>query len=80
MQSIARIVNVLENTLERPKTIYFLVTVFVKMTLTMSNAALTALIVAHHTVIRTIALNVIAKVFLTTKLLLLSEFAWLKIS
>ena len=63
MQSIARIVNVLENTLERPKTIYFLVTVFVKMTLTMSNAALTALIVALHPAIRTIALNVIVKVF-----------------
>ena len=67
MQSIARIVNVLENTLERPKTIYFLVTVFVKMTLTMSNAALTALIVARHTVIRTIARNVIVKVFPVTK-------------
>ena len=67
MQSIVRIVNALENTLERPKTIYFLVTVFVKMTLTMSNAALTALIVAHHTVLTTIALNVIAKVFLITK-------------
>ena len=37
------------------------------MTSTMSNAALTALIVALHPVIRTIALNVIAKVFLITK-------------
>ena len=46
MQSIARIVNALENTLERPKTISFLETVFVKTTLTMNNAAMMVLIVA----------------------------------
>ena len=67
MQSIARIVNVLENTLERPKTIYSLVTVFVKMTLTMNNAIMTVLIAAQGPVIRTFALNVIAKVFPITK-------------
>ena len=37
---------------------------FAKMTLTMNNAIMTALIAALHPVIRTIALNVIAKVFL----------------
>ena len=63
MISIARTVNVLENTLERPKTISFLETVFVKTTLTMNNAAMMALIAALHPVIRTIALNAIVKVF-----------------
>ena len=62
MISIARTVNVLENTLERPKTISFLETVFVKTTLTMNNAAMMALIVAHNTIIRTIALVAIVKV------------------
>ena len=65
MISIARTVNVLENTLERPKTISFLETVFVKTTLTMKHAAMMALIVAHHTVLRTIALIAIVKVFQT---------------
>ena len=67
MQSIARIVNVLENTLERPKIMPFLETAFAKMTLTMSNATTMALIAVHPTVIRNIALNVIAKVLSTTK-------------
>ena len=65
MISIARTVNVLENTLERPKTISFLEMVFVKTTLTMNNAAMMALIVAHNTVIRTIAVIAIVKVFQT---------------
>ena len=65
MISIARTVNVLENTLERPKTISFLETVFVKTKITMNNAAMMALIVAHHTVLRTIALIAIVKVFQT---------------
>jgi hypothetical protein len=38
--------------------------------LTMSNAAMMALIVAHHTVIRTIALNAIVKVLQTISFLL----------
>jgi hypothetical protein len=62
MISIARTVNVLENTLERPKRISFSETVFVKTTLTMNNAAMMALIVAHNTIIRTIALVAIVKV------------------
>ena len=40
---------------------------FAKTTLTMTNATMTALIVALYPVIGTIALNVIAKVFPTTK-------------
>ena len=40
---------------------------FAKTTLTMTNATMTALIVALCPVIGTIALNVIAKVFLITK-------------
>ena len=67
MQSIARIVNVLENTLERPKTMPFLRMAFAKMTSTMSNATMMASIAAHPTVIRNIALSVNAKVLLTTK-------------
>ena len=67
MQSIARIVNVLENTLERPKTISFLVTVFVKTTLTLTSATMMALIVALHLVTMIIALNVNVKVFPITK-------------
>ena len=65
MLSIARTVNVLENTLERPETISFLETVFVKTTITMTNAAMMALIVAQNTAIRTIALIVDVKVFQT---------------
>ena len=65
MISIARTVNVLENTLEGPKTISFSETVFVKTTITMNNAAMMALIVAHNTVLRTIALIAIVKVFQT---------------
>ena len=65
MISIARTVNALENTLERPKTISFLEMVFAKTMLTMSNAAMMALIVAHNTVIRTIAVIAIVKVFQT---------------
>ena len=65
MQSIARIVNVLENTLERPKTMPFLRMAFAKMTSTTNNAVMMALIVALHPVIGTIALNVIAKVLPT---------------
>ena len=49
--------------MERPKTMPFLRMDFAKMTLTMNNAVMTALIVARPPVIRTIALNVIAKVF-----------------
>ena len=45
----------------------FLETAFAKMTLTMSNATMMALIAVHPTVIRNIALNVIAKVLATTK-------------
>ena len=67
MQNIARIVNVLENTLERPKAIYFLATVFVKTTSTLTSVTMMALIVALRPVIRTIALNVIVKVFPITK-------------
>ena len=40
---------------------------FAKMTLTMSNATMMDLIAVHPTVIRNIALNVIAKVLSTTK-------------
>ena len=53
--------------MERPKTMPFLETAFAKTTLTMTNATMTALIVAILPVIGTIALNVIAKVFPTTK-------------
>jgi hypothetical protein len=45
--SIFKIVHVLENTLERPKTILFLKMAFAKMTLTMNNAIMMALIAAH---------------------------------
>ena len=50
--------------MEKPKTMLSLPMAFAKMTLTMNNAIMTALIAALHPVIRTIALNVIAKVFL----------------
>ena len=50
--------------MERPKTMLSLPMAFAKMTLTMSNAIMTALIAALCPVIRTIALNVIVKVFL----------------
>ena len=53
----------MENTLGLPKIMPFLETAFAKMTLTMSNATMMALIAVHPTVIRNIALNVIAKVF-----------------
>ena len=53
--------------MERPKTTPFLEMAFAKTTLTMTNATMTALIVALHPVIGTIALNVIAKVFPITK-------------
>ena len=53
--------------MERPKTMPFSEMAFAKTTLTMTNAAMTALIVALHPVIGTIALNVIAKVFPITK-------------
>ena len=48
--------------MERPKTMLSLLMAFAKMTLTMSNATMMALIAVHPTVIRNIALNVIAKV------------------
>ena len=51
--------------MERPKTMLSLPMAFAKMTLTMNNAIMTALIAALCPVIRTIALNVIVKVFLT---------------
>ena len=51
--------------MEKPKTMLSLPMAFAKMTLTMSNAIMTALIVALCPVIRTIALNVIVKVLLT---------------
>ena len=47
-------------------------TAFAKTTLTMTNATMTALIVALRPVIGTIALNVIAKVFPITKPLYLN--------
>ena len=50
----------------------FLETAFAKTTLTMTNAAMMALIAAHHSVIRTFALNAIAKVFPITKPLYLN--------
>ena len=53
--------------MERPKTMPFSEMAFAKTTLTMTNAAMMALIAALHPVIRTIALNAIAKVFLLTK-------------
>ena len=51
--------------MEKLKTMLSLPMAFAKMTLTMTNAILTALIAAHGPVIRTIALNVIVKVCLT---------------
>ena len=48
--------------MERPKTMSSLRMAFAKMTLTMTNAIMTALIAALRPVIRTIALNVVAKV------------------
>ena len=57
----------MENTLGLPKIMPFLETAFAKMTLTMSNATMMALIAVHPTVIRNIALSVNAKVLLTTK-------------
>ena len=53
--------------MERPKTMPFSAMAFAKTTLTMTNATMTALIVALRPVIGTIALNVIAKVFPITK-------------
>ena len=52
--------------MERPKTMTSLQMAFAKMTLTMNNAIMTVLIAAQGPVIRTFALNVIAKVFLKT--------------
>ena len=57
----------MENTLGLPKIMPFLETAFAKMTLIMSNATMMDLIAVHPTVIRNIALNVIAKVLSTTK-------------
>ena len=51
--------------MERPKTMLSLPMAFAKMTLTMNNAIMTALIAAQGPVIGTIALNVIVKVCLT---------------
>ena len=52
--------------MERPKTMTSLQMAFAKMTLTMTNAIMTALIAVLHPVIWTIALNVIAKVVFLT--------------
>ena len=62
IQNIARIVNVWGNILESLKTMLSLPMAFVKMTLTMTNAIMTALIAALHPVIRNFAFNVIVKV------------------
>ena len=51
--------------MEKLKTMLSLPMAFAKMTLTMNNAIMTALIAAQGPVIRTIALNVIVKVILT---------------
>ena len=58
--------------MERPKTMTSLQMAFAKMTLTMNNAIMTVLIAAQGPVIRTFALNVIAKVFPITKPLYLN--------
>ena len=51
--------------MEKLKTMLSLPMAFAKMTLTMNNAIMTALIAAQGPVIGTIALNVIVKVLLT---------------
>ena len=59
---------------------HFSAMAFAKTILTMTNAAMTALIVALHPVIGTIALNVIAKVFPITKPLYLKLSFFIKIN
>ena len=52
--------------MEKPKTMLSLPMAFAKMTLTMNNAIMTALIAAQGPVIKTIAVNVIVKVVIQT--------------